>query len=61
MLRYLENLAEKNDGDGFDKDKWEIVKVHACPKQENGYDCGVFVLTNTYLLVHCLPLRHGQC
>ncbi|KAH0427090.1 ulp1 protease family protein [Colletotrichum camelliae] len=32
-------------GDDFKADEWRVVK-HEAPEQDNGYDCGVFTITN---------------
>jgi Ulp1 family protease len=32
-------------GPKFEEDKWKVIR-HDAPRQNNGYDCGVFTITN---------------
>jgi hypothetical protein len=41
--------------------KKSICQVPGCPKQQNGFDCGVFCIMNMDFLSDNLPLRYKQC
>ncbi|KAI9657809.1 MAG: Smt3-specific protease [Trizodia sp. TS-e1964] len=47
----------KNDlGQLFVRKEWRVLKT-TCPQQENGWDCGVFTVTNAVMVVRGLPLN----
>ena len=60
MLRYLSDMSALYKNKDLIVDAWDMIKVGDAPQQQNGNDCGVFVLISIYILVHGLPLRYNQ-
>ena len=54
-----EHKAKKKNYD-FDKDSFSLVVVESCPKQNNGFDCGVFMLQFAEHLSRDAPLAFSQ-
>ena len=42
--KYLEREGLRRKGSTIDWDEWKIYAKERIPQQENGYDCGVFML-----------------
>lgn len=40
---------------------WPIANSPISPQQRNGFDCGVFVLTNIMHIIDDLPLNYPTC
>lgn len=60
MREYLRDYAHDN-GFSFIAADWYLLSTgrHA-PQQQNSYDCGLFIMVNTYLLIKNLPLEYTQ-
>ena len=59
MLRYLGDVYRSKTGQdqGAWKREWELLDdSENSPRQHNGHDCGVFVITNITLLAQKIPL-----
>ena len=59
LLRYLKDEAKKISFDFNEKD-WTLFVDDAIPKQDNGYDCGVFVCMFADFLTDNLPFAFSQ-
>lgn len=44
MRRYMDEESQDKLGQPFDFTDWTDVTSNDCPKQRNGYDCGMFAL-----------------
>ena len=56
---WLSTEANKTESP-IDMNTWSVSHCHWCPKQENGNDCGLFVLANMLLLRRNFPLVYNQ-
>ena len=60
-LQYLGDEAEKLNIDGFDASEWTLIpNIHGTPQQDNGFDCGVFVVMFADHITDDLPLAISQ-
>ncbi|KAE9531534.1 hypothetical protein AGLY_010740 [Aphis glycines] len=50
IFDYLKQEHENKKNEKLDCSGWKIMNAEDCPKQENGYDCGVFTCVNAEYL-----------
>ncbi|XP_060881028.1 sentrin-specific protease 1-like [Metopolophium dirhodum] len=50
IFNYLKQEYENKKNEKFDSSGWQIMDAEDCPKQKNGYDCGVFTCVNAEYL-----------
>lgn len=50
IFDYLKQEHENKKNEQLDCSGWKIMNAEDCPKQENGYDCGVFTCVNAEYL-----------
>ncbi|KAL4148470.1 hypothetical protein QTP88_002704 [Uroleucon formosanum] len=50
IFDYLKQEYENKKNEKFDSSGWQIMNAEDCPKQKNGYDCGVFTCVNAEYL-----------
>ena len=50
IFDYLKQEYKNKKNETFDSSGWQIINSEDCPKQKNGYDCGVFTCVNAEYL-----------
>ena len=59
-LQYMYDEAKKSNI-YFNHDEWQLISYNkGLPQQENGYDCGIFVIMYVEYIVSGLPLTFTQ-
>jgi hypothetical protein len=56
ILKWIAKECEI-DNQPFNRSEWIIINNAECPQQDNGYDCGVFLLMNVDVLCDFIPLH----
>lgn len=50
IFDYLKQEYENKKNEEFNCSGWKLMDAEDCPKQQNGYDCGVFTCINAEYL-----------
>ncbi|KAL5233022.1 hypothetical protein ACI65C_000432 [Semiaphis heraclei] len=50
IFDYLKQEYKNKKNEEFDSSGWKLMDAEDCPKQQNGYDCGVFTCVNAEYL-----------
>jgi sentrin-specific protease 1 len=57
ILKFLQDEFFEQKGIRMNVDDWLIINKINCPQQQNGYDCGVFVMMFLDVMIDQIPLN----
>jgi sentrin-specific protease 1 len=57
ILKFLQDEFMEQKGIRMNVDDWLIINKINCPQQQNGYDCGVFVMMFLDVMIDNIPLN----